>query len=290
MIEKLIYKNNLFKLSIILIATFIAALMSTSFGILLRFIIDNHSVYENSTIAWLFIAGFVLIRVIMPLSYTILRYTVNLFVIDREKYIRDFFFNVIKNIPFDKLSSVNKNEMLSAYNISISAIASYINVIFLEFIPCLVDAIFISIIVSYYISVKFGCAMAFIIVSYSLIVIKLISNRTKSMKKAASSYKNLNDIFYDVIATLESAKIFRVIEKSNARYKKVINKFVSSRTTETNKVLQFGVVVSLISAVFYLLILSYAKVKIDNGLMSIGELVMVANYLFYLFIPWLIKH
>lgn len=284
-IERFIYNKGKTTLLSISGLTIISAILYVSFGILIKYTVDNPEKFNSLHWLIIFSSTFLIIRVAMPLCYALIEYLIHNKIIDIEKELREIYLDRIEKSKLENFQDKSKGDVISVFNTAMSSIGSYIRIIWSDALPVLLQTTFVVISVSLYLGWSIAFQFTLLVLVYCFTVIKLTNMRIPLMKDVSLSIKKMNGILHDIINNFLIDKVFDTEKKAITRYTKVIELYNSKQNIVRKEFFRFGVHTTLISFIGSLLIISYACYKFRNGFVTLGSLVMLTTFLFQVFLP-----
>ncbi|MGX9522952.1 ATP-binding cassette domain-containing protein [Vibrio mediterranei] len=285
--NKIIWKDsNYLTILTIIIVTILASLMFISFGLVIRFLVDaNDGITKDFSAISSFMVFFLIIRLLMPLSYAFIEYLTHSLTINNERKLRRKYFRIISSSNYDSYINMNKGEAQSLFNTALSSVSDYTRIVLSDGFPLLLQTIFVLISTIYYLGMNIGLIFTLLIFVYGYFVIKMTNKRIPMIKRVAISNRKMNGILHENLISMESSKAYNSIANSRNRYKHAIENNIHNQNIVRNEFFKFGALTSIISVVGSAFILLYSQNLIESNKITLGGIIMISTYLFQVFLP-----
>lgn len=284
-IERFIYKKGKATLFFISGLTIISSILYVSFGILIKYTVDNPEKFNSLSWLIVFSSTFLIIRVAMPLCYALIEYLIHNKIMYIEKELREVYLDKIEQSNFEYFQDKRKGDIISVFNTAMGSIGNYIRIIWSDALPVLLQTTFVIISVSLYLGWSIAFQFTLLVSVYCFAVIKMTNKRIPLMKDVSLSTKKMNGVFHDIINNFFIDKVFETENKAKARYTTVIDFYNSKQDIVRKEFFRFGIHTTLISFIGSLLVITYACYKFREGFVTLGSLVMLTTFLFQVFLP-----
>lgn len=280
----LIRKNSKYIL-LIMLCSFVSSFLFVLFGLLIKNIIDikdNENLTEKMMV---FIIFFLIIRFLMPLGYSIAEYLTQNMVMRSTVTLRDEAINKISNADIISWKQKNKGEVSKCIDSMLSSSSSYLRVICNDLVPIIMQTIMIIATVAIYVNITIAVIFGIMIIIYGLFVIYMTKRRLPLMKNVAITSKKLSGDVFNLMHLVSMDRAFHCQQKNKKIIDKSIIRNLDAQKIIRNEFLLFGILSITLSVIFSSLILGciYYSVLQDN--ISYGSLIMVATFLFQIFLP-----
>lgn len=271
-------------MTIFLIST-IGSVLFVMFGLLIKGIIDSKETLANPMTLVVFSAFFLLIRFFMPLCYSVCEFLTHKLNIKLSQTLRMKIIDRILTSQNETFSSKNLGEINKVSESMIMSASTLTRTICSDIMPLFIQLA--TIIVTVAVSVNFIISLEFLIMifAYVYFVIKMTQRRLPMMRGVAVTAKKVSGGMFELMQLLPVDKSFHTTEKSRSRLMGFVNDNISKQVSVRNEFFIFSISAALLSVIFCGIILLSIYVLIQNGNVSSGSLVMVATFLFQIFLP-----
>lgn len=255
------------------------------FGLLIKDVVDNKESLVDSTILVIFSFCFLSVRFFMPLGYSLCEFLTQKLNISLSYSLRAKIIDRILTSQNDSFSEKKPGEINKVSESMITSATMLTRTICTEVIPLLIQlatiVVTIAVSVNYIISIEFLVMM----LAYLYFVIRMTQRRLPMMRAVALTAKKVSGGMFDLMQLLPVDKSFHTTDKSRSRFMSFVNENISKQVAVRNEFFFFGISSALLSVIFCGIILSSVYVLIQNGNITSGSLVMVATFLFQIFLP-----
>lgn len=284
-IEVFIFKSSLTRQLSIVSLTLIASLLFVSFGLLVRYVVDHPDFVKSMTGVTIFCTIFIGIRLAMPLSYSVIESLTHDHYMTLESALRSFYFDQINRIYIERLEGAWKNEFVAIYESAMSSVGSYVRTVWAETLPVIFQTLFILGSVSVYLSWDVAVVFSITIVVYIFFVIIMTNARFPLMKRVAQSQKKMNGMVHSLLAAGFTEKAYASAGRFNKKYQNIVNLYLRAQQSVRLVFFKFGVLTTVISVIGSMLVLACATFDFTKDNMTLGSLIMLATFLFQVFLP-----
>ncbi|MKO33534.1 ABC transporter ATP-binding protein [Escherichia coli] len=284
-IEKYIITFNKCKLFFIILLSTISSFLFVLFGYLIKTVIDNKESIGEANSLLIFIVCFLAIRFLMPAGYSISEYLTQKTNIELSVKLREQVIDNILNSHQEHFLRKNKGELNKVIESMLSSASSLFYTICSDVVPLLIQMI--GIIITICMSVNSLIAIEFIIIMtiYVIFVIRMTQRRFPMMKSVALSSKFASGRMFDMMHMYPMDKAFHTTDKSRERVIQAVNAHSDKQRKVNNEFFLFGISSAFLSVVFSSLIILSAYWMLLQGRASYGSIVMLATFLFQVFLP-----
>lgn len=284
-IEKYIITFNKCNLFFIILLSTISSFLFVLFGYLIKTVIDNKDSIGEINSLLIFIACFLSIRFLMPAGYSISEYLTQKTNIELSVKLREQVIDNIQNSHQEHFLKKNKGELNKVIESMLSSASSLFYTICSDVVPLLIQMI--GIIITICISVNTLIAIEFIIIMaiYIIFVIKMTQRRFPMMKSVALSSKFASGRMFDMMHMYPMDKSFHTTDKSRKRVIQAVNTHSEKQRKVNNEFFLFGISSAFLSVIFSSLIILSAYWMFLHGRASRGSIIMLATFLFQVFLP-----
>jgi len=274
---------------VMLINIFLISAVSSTlfvmFGLLIKGVIDNKESLADSKMLVIFAFCFLAIRFFMPLGYSLCEFLTQRLNIKLSYSLRAKIIDRILTSQNDSFSEKKTGEINKVSESMITSATTLTRTICTDVIPLLIQlatiVVTIAVSVNYIISVEFLVMM----LAYLYFVIRMTQRRLPMMRAVAITAKKVSGGMFDLMQLLPVDKSFHTIDKSRSRFMGFVNDNISKQVAVSNEFFFFGISSALLSVLFCGIILFSVYVLIQNGNITSGSLIMVATFLFQIFLP-----
>lgn len=284
-IEKYILGNcRVMLLSIFLISASSSALF-VMFGLLIKSVVDSKGSLADSTMLVIFSSCFLAIRFFMPLGYSLCEFLTQRLNIRLSYTLRAKIIDRILTSQSDSFSKKKPGEINKVSESMITSATTLTRTICTDIIPLLIQLV--TIVVTIAVSVNYIISIEFLVMmlAYLYFIITMTQRRLPMMRAVAITAKKVSGGMFDLMQLLPVDKSFHTTDKSRTRFMSFVNDNISKQVAVRNEFFFFGISSALLSVVFCGIILFSVYVLIQNGNITSGSLVMVATFLFQIFLP-----
>lgn len=282
--NNLIRKNKLNQISTLSL-TVISSFLFISFGVLIRYCIDNKQELSSYDGVVIFCSLFIAIRILMPISYALTERIVHEYCIKSESELRNEIYSNINSVYAEDMDSVNKSELFSVYETAMNSIGTYIRTIWSETLPVLFQTIFILASVWWYLGSPIALEFLAVVLIYVFFIIKMTEKRFSLMRNVAMSRKKINGLLHGLGAVHLSSKIYSSGLRSQAKMRHAVINYDNSQRSVRDEFFRFGFFTTLLSSVGSVIVLVSAGIAFSKGTITFGSLIMLATFLFQVFLP-----
>ncbi|MBD8238355.1 MULTISPECIES: ATP-binding cassette domain-containing protein [Pseudomonas] len=284
-LEKQILQNNMARQLTAALLTLLASFLFISFGLLVKYSIDNKDLFFVPWGIAIFCGSFLAIRLLMPMIYALIELVVHGYCINAEARIRNETFRQINSIYADEMEKHSRGEMISAYEAAMGSISTYIRTIWSDSAPVVFQTLFIIVSVFFYLGPVIAFEFLLIVTLYVCFIIKMTSARFPLVRNVALTKKQMSASLHELCALILPAKIYNAAPRSEERYRTIIAKYGKAQQTIRNEFFRFGALTSFLSTLGSALILLTASSAFAEGDITFGSLLMLATFLFQVFLP-----
>lgn len=270
--------------NILLISATSSALF-VMFGLLIKHVVDNKDALAGSTVLIVFSLFFLAIRFFMPLGYSLCEFLTQSLNTKLSYVLRARIIDTILTSQNDSFSGKKPGEINKVSESMITSATTLTRTICADIIPLLIQlttiVITIAVSVNYIISIEFLVMM----LAYLYFVIRMTQRRLPMMRAVAITAKKVSGGMFELMQLLPVDKSFHTTDKSRRKFMALVDENVSKQVTVRNEFFFFGISSALLSVIFCGIILFSVYILIQNGNITSGSLVMVATFLFQIFLP-----
>lgn len=284
-IEKnLLKKNKLSQISTLSL-TVISSFLFISFGVLVRYCIDNKQELSSYEGVVVFCSLFIAIRILMPISYALTERIVHEYCIKSESELRTEIYSNINSVYAEDMDSVNKSELFSVYETAMGSIGTYVRTIWSETLPVVFQTLFIIASVWWYLGSTIALEFLSVVLIYVIFIIKLTEKRFSLMRNVAMSRKKINGLLHGLGSVHLSSKIYSSGLRSQATMRHAVINYDNSQRSVRDEFFRFGFFTTLLSSFGSVIVLVSAGIAFNTGAITFGSLIMLATFLFQVFLP-----
>ncbi|WP_437616272.1 ATP-binding cassette domain-containing protein [Erwinia sp. V71] len=280
----IIRKNSSGQISAIVL-TLVSSFLFISFGVLVRYCIDNMQEFSSYEGVIFFCSAFIGIRVMMPVCYALTERIVHEYCINAESVLRLKIHSMIDSSCAEDMESVNRSELFSVYETAMSSTSTYIRTIWGDALPVLFQTLFIVASVWWYLGTTIALEFLLVVVVYVSFVIKMTGKRFPLMRNVALSRKKVSGVLHGLGSVSLSSKIYGSGRRSEEKMRNVIRHYDKSQRSVRDEFFRFGFFTTLLSSSGSVIILITAGIAFTSGKITFGSLIMLATFLFQVFLP-----
>lgn len=284
-IERIILDSGKWRLTGIALLSALSSMLFVSFGLLIKNTIDSQAIRSDLQSLFMFITSFLVIRLAMPIGYSAAEFFIHKLIIRLNITLRIRAIDKVIRARAEEFGQKNIGELNKATESMLSSVANYIRIICSDVLPICIQTT--SMIVAIVLTVDSLIALEFLImiVAYIYIVIILTKRRLPMMKQVAITSKRVSGCVFDMMHLFYMDRAYKTSQKSRKRILDSISENVNKQNSVRNEFFLFGITTALISVVFSALILLTVYFYVRDGEVSYGSMIMVATFLFQVFMP-----
>ncbi len=221
----------------------------------------------------------------MPAGYSISEFLTQKTNIELSVKLREQVIDKILNSHQENFLRKNKGEFNKIIESMLSSASSLFYTICYDVVPLLIQML--GIVITICISINILMAIEFIIIMtvYVIFVIKMTQRRFPMMKSVALSSKYASGRMFDMMHMYPMDKAFHTTDKSRERVIQAVNTHSDKQRKVNNEFFLFGISSALLSVIFSSLVIFSAYWMYLQGKTSYGSIVMIATFLFQVFLP-----
>ncbi len=232
-----------------------------------------------------FIILFLIIRFLMPLGYSIAEYLTHNMVMNSVVTLRDEAIHKISNADIISWKEKNKGEIAKCIDSMLSSASSFLRVICNDIVPIIMQTIMIITTVAIYVNITIAAIFGLMIIIYGLFVIYMTKRRLPLMKNVALTSKKLSGDVFNLMHLVSMDRAFHCHHKHKKMIDRSIIRNVDAQKIIRNEFLLFGISSITLSVIFSSLVLGCIYYSVLQNNISYGSLIMVATFLFQIFLP-----
>ncbi|MEQ0233770.1 ABC transporter ATP-binding protein [Klebsiella sp. CN_Kp109] len=280
----LIRKNSTYIL-LIMLCSLMSSFLFVLFGLLIKNIIDIKYSDNLTEKMMVFIILFLIIRFLMPLGYSISEYLTQNMVMNSVVTLRDEAINKISNADIISWKEKNKGEIAKCIDSMLSSASLFLRIICNDIIPIIMQTIMIIITVAICANITIATIFGVMIIIYGIFVIYMTKRRLPLMKNVALTSKKLSGDVFNLMHLVSMDRAFHCHHKNRKIIDRSIIRNVDAQKIVRNEFLLFGISSITLSVIFSSLVLGCIYYSVLQNNISYGSLIMVATFLFQIFLP-----
>lgn len=286
-IESLIFKYGKGWQLTAVALTLLASFLFISFALVIKYSVDISSgaTLSPTTVIWVFCGIFLGVRLLMPITYALLEWVIHTYCMQAEKNIRDTLFRRLMCAYAESFDVQNRNEVSGLFDTAMNAANSYIRTLWSESLPVILQTAFIIGSVWFYTGTLIATLFLIVIIIYGFMIIYLTHQRFPLMRNVATAGNQLKTLLYGLSAIYPQTKYYQAEERSALRYQKGVSVLIGKQRAIRNVFFRFGIITAISSVLGSALVLGSAGSHYLSGKISFGSLIMVATFLFQVFLP-----
>lgn len=284
-IEKYILNFGAWRLAGIALLSALSSILFVSFGFLIKQAVDSKGTIDDLDKLFIFAVCFLLIRFIMPVGYSTSEFLIQRLIIRLNIMLRTRAVDKIINSRQEEFNKKNKGELNKSIESMLMAVSSYIRTICSDVVPVCIQTATMITAIAYSVNTMIALQFFIMMVVYVYIVIKLTQRRLPMMKAVAMTSKKVSGCIFDMMHMLSMDRAYKSSVKSRERVLNCVSENVSKQIAVRNEFFLFGLITATLSVFFCGLILVSVYMLIASGNTSYGSMIMVATFLFQIFLP-----
>ncbi|HDS1779635.1 TPA: ABC transporter ATP-binding protein [Pseudomonas putida] len=284
-IESVIFKHSISRQISIIGLTLIASLLFVSFGLLIRYIIDNPNYISQLPGLITFCAIFIFIRLAMPSTYAVIESLTHHHCMTLESLLRASYFDTFNHLYAEYLESNRRNELIATYETAMNAINSYVRTLWGEALPVIFQTFFILSSIAVYLSMETALIFLLVIILYTYTVITLTNRRFPLMRQVAHNQKMMNGMVHSLLLAGFTAKAYDASTRFGKKYRTSVDRYMNAQNNIRSAFFKFGLTTSTVSVIGSTILLSSAAIGYKNGELTLGGIIMLTTFLFQVFLP-----
>ncbi|HBR7880535.1 TPA: ABC transporter ATP-binding protein [Klebsiella pneumoniae] len=284
-VESFLIKKNSRYILLIMLCSLMSSFLFVLFGLLIKNIIDIKDSDNLTEKMMVFIILFLIIRFLMPLGYSIAEYLTHNMVMNSVVTLRDEAIHKISNADIISWKEKNKGEIAKCIDSMLSSASSFLRVICNDIVPIIMQTIMIITTVAIYVNITIAAIFGLMIIIYGLFVIYMTKRRLPLMKNVALTSKKLSGDVFNLMHLVSMDRAFHCHHKHKKMIDRSIIRNVDAQKIIRNEFLLFGISSITLSVIFSSLVLGCIYYSVLQNNISYGSLIMVATFLFQIFLP-----
>lgn len=284
-VEKHLINKNKSSQLMTLSLTVISSFLFISFGVLIRYCVDNKQELSSYEGVVVFCTLFIAIRLLMPISYALTERIVHEYCIKSESELRTQIFTTINTVYAEDMDSVNKSELFSVYETAMNSIGTYVRTIWSETLPVVFQTLFIISSVWWYLGSTIALEFLLVVSIYVFFIIKMTEKRFSLMRNVAMSRKKINGLLHGLGSVHLYSKIYSSGLRSQKKMCHAVINYDNSQRSVRDEFFRFGFFTTLLSSFGSVIVLVTAGIAFTTGTITFGSLIMLATFLFQVFLP-----
>ncbi|MCP3750485.1 ABC transporter ATP-binding protein [Pseudomonas sp. SBB6] len=284
-LEKRILQGSTYRQLLVASLTLLASFLFISFGLLVKYAVDHPAFFASTTGIVTFCGYFLTIRLAMPLTYALIELFVHNYCVESEAALRTDGFAHISYLYAEDLEAGSKRELVAVFDSAMGSVGNYIRTVWSDSLPIIFQTLFIIGSVSIYLGSATAMAFSAVVVAYVIIVIKMTSARFPLMRNVALSQKKMTATLHELCSVHLAGKVYNTVGRSRHRYRASLERYTSAQRNIRNEFFRFGALTAVLSVTGSSIVLVTASSSFFAGEISLGSLIMLATFLFQVFLP-----
>ncbi|MDC5251962.1 ATP-binding cassette domain-containing protein [Acinetobacter baumannii] len=270
-------------ISLVLFSTLLFSIINISFGVLIKYIVDEASIKDSSIVYYAIF--FVLIRLTTPILYGFIDYGSSKISDKLDIELKEkLYFNAIE---LDNIFHNNKNtgEILGKINAGISSARNITKSIFQSIIPVFLDILFIITVIFLTFNIFYSILVLLVLIIYAIAIISQTNKRVPILRELANTERKTMGFFHDSFINHESYKVFGQKKNEEKRLKVIIDNYKNILNINKSSLFKISLIAASVSALGCIIIFYFVTIDILKGNTTIGNFLMLTVFLFQSFLP-----
>lgn len=207
-IEKLLLINNTHKIALILLVTLFGSMLFVSFGLLIRYAVDSGESLIDTEKLLGFITIFLIIRLFMPLFYSISEVLTHNMIMNTLTSLRSTALTKIININMAQWETKNRGEINKIIDKMLSSSSAYMRVMCSDMLPIVMQTMMVIITVGLSVNIFVALEFAILVVLYGFFIIYMTKKRIPLIKQVAISEKQLSGRVFNLMQMMKMDRAY----------------------------------------------------------------------------------